>query len=144
MVRSMAITPARQRNAVSEGIALGLLVLGRQSLPYDKIRVDLSFAGAWRGWQYRSLFPKVSTDLQNRIDGIWVMTHATASKQVYVLFWEVDHELYIAPRRTDWSPADPEDLAYAVDMIGTEVPLDGWVSLAKTFLDRLDPSPNAQ
>jgi len=44
----MAITPARQRNAVSEGIALGLLMLDRNEIPFDKFRVDLAFEHAWK------------------------------------------------------------------------------------------------
>jgi hypothetical protein len=42
----MAITPARQRNAVSEGIALGLCMLERYEFPYDKVRIDLAFERA--------------------------------------------------------------------------------------------------
>jgi hypothetical protein len=44
----MTITPSRQRNAVSEGMALGLLLCDRSSLPFDKFRVDLAFEGAWQ------------------------------------------------------------------------------------------------
>jgi len=42
-----AITSAKQRNAVSEGIALGLVLLSRPSLPFDKMGIDLAFGGAW-------------------------------------------------------------------------------------------------
>jgi hypothetical protein len=43
---TMAITPSRQRNAVSEGMALGLIMCNRFTLPYDKLGIDLSFGGA--------------------------------------------------------------------------------------------------
>lgn len=39
----MAITPSRQRNAVSEGMALGLIMCDRFTLPWDKVAIDLSF-----------------------------------------------------------------------------------------------------
>jgi hypothetical protein len=80
--------PARQQNAVSEGVALGLLMAGRDVLPYDKVRVDLAFEGAWRGWDFRSRFPQVSTDLRNGSDGVHVMTRADEQKHVWHLFWE--------------------------------------------------------
>lgn len=54
----MTISPARQRNAVSKGVALGLLMCDRSKLAFDKVLVDLSFEGAWRNWQYRDRFPK--------------------------------------------------------------------------------------
>jgi hypothetical protein len=42
----MAVTPSRQRNAVSEGVALGLVMCDRFTLPRDKVGIDLSFEGA--------------------------------------------------------------------------------------------------
>ena len=87
-LRYVRITPARQRNAVSEGMALGLLMAGREVLPYDKVRVDLAFGGAWRGWEFRGRFPQVGTDLRNGSDGVHVMTRADEQKHVWQLFWE--------------------------------------------------------
>ncbi len=55
---STRLTPARQRNAVSEGMALGLLLCGRSSVLHDKVRVDLAFEGAWRTWNYTPQFRK--------------------------------------------------------------------------------------
>ena len=60
----MAITPSGQRNAVSEGMALGLIICDRFTLPWDKIGIDLSFEGAWRSWQYKSRFSQVNTDIR--------------------------------------------------------------------------------
>lgn len=65
----MTITSTRQRNAVSEGIAFGLVLLGRPHLPFNKIEVDLAFVGAWREWRFASRFPQVSTDLRHGLDG---------------------------------------------------------------------------
>lgn len=65
---TMAITPSRQRNAVSEGMALGLIMCNRFTLPYDKLGIDLSFGGAWRSCQYRHRFSQVDTDI--RQDGM--------------------------------------------------------------------------
>jgi hypothetical protein len=81
---SRKITPARQRNAVSQGIALGFCMLERYEFKFDKMRVDLAFEHAWRDWPdgYKSQFPQVSTDLSKGTDAVWVMTHADERKQV--------------------------------------------------------------
>ena len=41
----MTMTATRQRNAVSEGAALGFVALGYDRIPIDKVRVDLAFRG---------------------------------------------------------------------------------------------------
>ncbi|WP_040841265.1 hypothetical protein [Nocardia brevicatena] len=55
---STKLTPARQRNAASEGAALGLLMCDRITLPFDKIGVDLAFESAWRDWSHTAKFPR--------------------------------------------------------------------------------------
>jgi hypothetical protein len=135
----MAMSAARQRNAVSEGMALGLVMQGRTTLPFDKVAVDLAFEGAWRGWEYASRFSQVSTDLRNGSDGVWVMTHASETKRTVVLFWDRDgRELAIYTRLSDWDPGDDDEVDYALRMIDGDVPLEGWVALARRFLERLD------
>jgi hypothetical protein len=138
MMHIVTITPTRQRNAVSEGVALGLVLCGINSVPFDKMRVDLAFKGAWRGWQYRSRFPQVNTDLSKGLDGVWTMTRAAEGKHVWVLYWDTTgRELTIYARQSDWDPDDEDDLAYALKVIDGDVPAEGWVSLAQEFLDRM-------
>lgn len=132
----MAITPARQRNAASEGMALGLVMCDRNALQWDKLGVDLSFAGAWRAWSYRQRFPQVDTDLCRGRDGIWVMTHADERKHTMNFFWDAgDSELVIFPRPI-W--ADGEVHAEeAASLIDGDVSATGWRELAADFLARL-------
>jgi hypothetical protein len=135
----MPLTPARQRNAVSEGTALGLLTSGRDSLPYDKVRIDLAFAGAWRSWSYRTQFPQVNTDLAKGLDSVHVMTRADVDKQVFALYWAQEGVFWhIRPRQPDWTPASTDDLDYALEMISGDVPLIGWQELAGQFLERFE------
>jgi hypothetical protein len=125
-------------------MALGLVVCGTDSIPFEKWRVDLAFEGAWRAWQYRDRFPQVNTDISKGLDGVWAMTRATEGKQVWVLHWETDGgELNIYARHDNWDPDDEEDLAYALEMIDGDVPAEGWVSIAQDFLDRMNPSKPA-
>lgn len=134
----MAITPARQRNAVSEGMALGLVLSGHSSIPFDKLALDLAFEGAFRGWRYAGRYPQVRTDLRNGSEGVWVMTHATERKQVWVLFWDTSgREIQIVARQHDWNPDDDEDVDHALNMIDGDVPRAGWVALARDFMTHL-------
>ncbi|MEU2043572.1 hypothetical protein [Nocardia niwae] len=132
---SARITSSRQRNGVSEGMALGLLLCGKDSLPFDKIRLDLAFASAWRVWTYRSQFPQVDTDLKKGLDAVWAMTRADSQKQVWALFWEQEGaEFVIYARQQDWDVNNPDDLAYAAKVIDGDVPIEGWKELAQEFL----------
>lgn len=120
-------------------MALGLVLCGRASLPFDKVGVDLAFVGAWRGWGWRDRFPQVNTDLAQGLDGAWAMTRATEAKSAWALFWDTSGgELTIHARQSDWDPADEDDLGFALQVIGGDVPLDGWVSLAREFLRLLE------
>lgn len=131
----MALTPARQRNAVSEGMALGLLMCGRDALPFDKLGLDLAFEDAWRDWAYRARFPQVNTDLAKGLDGVWAMTRVDASKQTWALYWAQDgNKFRIYARQADWAPDNPDDLQFAAGLISGDVPLTGWEEFAREFL----------
>jgi hypothetical protein len=106
----MPISPARQRNAVSEGMALGLVMLDRNELPFtNKMRIDLAFGRAWRDWadRYKSEFKQVSTDLAKGKDAVWVMTDAEKTKRTAAFYWEGDGgTLSIHGRQSDWDGDD--------------------------------------
>jgi hypothetical protein len=132
---AMALTPTVQRNAVSEGMALGLLACGRDALPADKDRLGPAFERAWRSWAHRVVFPQIEGDLSNGEDGMSVMTNANAPKEAWALFWEQDGGAFlIRARQPDWSPEDADDLNYAAVVIDGDVPLVGWEALAREFL----------
>ena len=137
----MTISPARQKNAVSEGMALGLVMHGCDELPDEradtKFRTDQAFEKAWRDWpdSYKSQFPRVGTNLRNGTDPIWVMSHADKDKQTIGFFWSRHgYALTIHRRRKDWDSGNPDDVNAAVDSIDGTVPLEGWKSLAADFL----------
>lgn len=132
----MTITPTRQRNSVSEGIALGLVILGQTDLPFNKVTADLAFTGAFRDWAYTDRFPQVRTDLSKGSDGVRVMTRASDRKQTFVFFWDTNRRLTVHLRQGGWDPDDPADIDYAVSMIDGDVPAEGWTDLAQGFLDR--------
>jgi hypothetical protein len=110
----------------------------RNEFPYNKMWVDLAFESAWRSWSYKEKFPRVSTDLRTGMPGSLVMTRATETKQSWLLFWETKGSLVVCQRDRDWDPNDQSDIELALTMIGFDVPLPGWVSLARAFLNDYD------
>lgn len=105
----------------------------RDSLPFDKVMIDLAFEGSWRGWGYRHQFSQVDTDIRNGSDGVWVMTRASLNKQSYNFYWDRSGpslEIYARPQ---WAgePLDAEAVASSID---GDVPAEGWRALAEDFL----------
>lgn len=132
-------TPARQRTGVSEGVALGLAVLGRNDLSgHSKVSIDLAFTGAWRSWLYTGRFPQVNTDLSKGFDGARVLSRATGQKHTVALCWGDGWPLTIHSNYDGWDVNDEDDVALVVRHISDDVPLQGWVDLARAFLDRLE------
>lgn len=130
----MELSSSRQRSAVSEGMALGLITCGRDSLRWAKVGVDLSYQSAWRVWQYRGRFRQVDTDLRHGLDGIWVMTRVDRRKQSLSLYWDIDgREILIRPRPV-WSDGRV-DVQQAAEWIHGDVPPEGWCRLATNFLE---------
>ncbi|GIJ29083.1 hypothetical protein Vqi01_42450 [Micromonospora qiuiae] len=133
----MAITPSRQRNAVSEGMALGLIMCDRFTLSWDKVAIDLSFEGAWRSWEYRHRFSQVDTDIRHGSDGVRVMTRADEGKHTFNFYWDTSgREIAIYPRNV-WSDGKV-DVDQAAEWIDGGVPAKGWRELATDFLRRLE------
>jgi hypothetical protein len=120
-------------------MALGVVICGRDVLPFDKDRLDIAFESAWRAWPYQTSFPQVTSDLADGEHGVWAITEADSRKDVWALYWEHDgDELRIWARQSDWTPADPADLNYAAEVIDGDVPATGWETLAREFLRSLD------
>lgn len=135
----MALTPAAQRNAVSEGMALGLVACGRDALCSDTDRVGPAFESAWRSWVHRVRFPQIERDLSDGDSGVSVLTRADKPKHAWALYWEQSGgEFRVQARQPDWSPDDVADLDYAATVIDGEVQLAGWEALAREFLRHVD------
>jgi len=131
----MRLSGSQQRNAVSEGIALGLLMCGRREFPESKLALDLSFEDAWRAWDRRGDFGQVSTDLRNGTDAVYVMTHASERKHTLDVYWIGEVDPYsIGLRRPD-DEFDPDDIAAHID---GDVPAAVWHRLAEIFISHLD------
>lgn len=132
----MKLTPSRQRNAVSEGFALGLLRNGHDKLPVNKPSTDLAFNHAWRSWEHSHLYGQISTDLRNGSDGTYVIAHARKNHGVIHFYWEIDQWPYsIVARHGIDSEDELDGIAESID---GGLPLSAWKSLARHFLDRVE------
>ncbi len=130
------MTATQQRNAVSEGVAYGLVMLERCEIPYNKFRADRAFEDAWRNWpdRYRSKFPHVSNDIAKGLNGSLVLTHVTERKQTFLFYfyWERGGTLNVWARR-DWDSDDPSDAELSETILGDIVPLSAWVGAGEQF-----------
>lgn len=118
-------------------MALGLLMCGRHSLPWNKVGIDLAFEGAWRSWQYRSRFSQVNIDIAHGSDGVWVMTRADERKHTTNFFWDTSGREIAIYARPIWvdEDVDPDEAAGLID---GDVPGEGWRELAADFLRRFE------
>lgn len=133
----MAITPSRQRNAVSEGIALGFLMCGRDTIPWDKVAMDLAFQGGWRSWKHKRSFSQVDTAIRNGLDGVWVMTHADERKHTFNFYWQTDGAEIAIYARNVWANEDV-DAEQAARWIDGDISTQEWQQLAADFLQRFE------
>lgn len=131
----MPMSDTRQRNAVSEGFALGLLLNGRRSITFNKLAVDLAARRAFLDWPHRDTFPKVISDLRRNFDGFTVLTRAGETTDTSVFYWDkTGKELTIVNRDSTWAQDAPSDVAVALDVIGGDLTQDAWESLGSAFL----------
>lgn len=118
-------------------MAFALLALDVDRLTANSTLVDPAFTSAWRGWAYRGRFPQVDTDVNRNLAGLRALTRAGVRSDVS-FYWECGRELEIRTRITGWAPEDPEDQALATSLGVGDVPWDGWLSLATSFLGKLN------
>lgn len=129
----MTITPARQRNAVSEGAALGLLMHGVDRVS-SGVGLSFAFEAAWDAWpdRYKRAFPQVTTDLRQGLNGYIAMTHADEDKHTRNFYWERATGLFTVRARARWTDGvDPEEAAESID---GDVPDGGWAMLGELVL----------
>ena len=121
---------ANVENEFSEGIALGVLMCGRDGIPHDKVNFELAFSGAWRRWQHQSKYPFVGGPTKK--DEIYQMTHAGERHHVNYLYWD---GLNIQARGN--SDLDAETIAHAIHQ---GIPASAWHELVEmTFKFYEDP-----
>lgn len=133
------LTPTAQRGAVSEGMAIALVALGVRTLPYRKTLLGAAFTGAWRGWEYRSTFPQVTTDIEKmhaESSLVWSRPGRQTTFQ-----WETGRDLDIRGPIGD-GLYDAAELDDYWGMLAGGVPGAGWLALARDFLDRFGFPPD--
>ncbi|MCV7408785.1 hypothetical protein AWC05_07685 [Mycobacterium florentinum] len=67
-----------------------------------------------------------------------MITHADERKRTFVFFWDWSGPEITIRGRREWDSEDPEDVELALNVIDGDVPLEGWVSLARDFLAAFD------
>lgn len=125
------LTKAAQETAVGEGLAVGCLALGVVAVTAEKMAVEFAFRRAWSGWGWSPGFRAVNVS-HERNDLLRILHASPRRRGSFIAEWSSgrEHE----PRlRGDW---DLEASGAALEDT-TGVPLDGWIELARYFVDDL-------
>ncbi|MGV8912488.1 MAG: hypothetical protein ACOH14_07720 [Rhodoglobus sp.] len=121
------MTKDQQWKTVAEGLALGCLLLGVDTLTANKMRVQFAFAHAWRAWSRSSAFPSVSP----RDFYIYV---SKSSRRIGVsAAWNWGGELVPYLTIEGWDAVESLEVFAEAEMISAE----DWQSLARSFIDEL-------
>jgi hypothetical protein len=129
----------RQRVAVSEGLALGMVLNGRWAVPFDTLGIHTAVAAAYRDWARAHAYPQVQAELRSGLSGVHALTRATESASTFTLYWHhaPDGDLRIRSWFEDWTPTRAEDVDYAVEVIAGDVSREEWAALAADVLRRM-------
>lgn len=130
----MKMSGPRQRLAVSEGVALGVLMCGREQVEGPRWLLDLAFEDEFPDWSYSKGFSQVVTDLRNGLNGTRALIRADEAKKTFSLYWEDDG----AALRIRARASDEVSISMTTRMIEGDVPAQGWQELAAAFLARID------
>lgn len=146
----MATTPSKdfQYKAVSAGIALGLCIVGRYTVPSAKLPLEFAFQRAWKRWDYKDRFPAVGKVFAlgvPTVDPYIALTSADRRVRTpHVPFYWDDgeqggYQIY-GRDGSDWDPDLPEDLEMVADHLSDHpmIPAAAWESLARDLLAELD------
>ncbi|MEO8136172.1 MAG: hypothetical protein ABI831_19625 [Betaproteobacteria bacterium] len=126
------LTKAKQETAVGQGLAVGCLALGVTAVTSKKMSVEMAFIRAWRDWPQARHFPTIRADLE-RNDILPIIHDSPRRRGGYIAEWAVGRTLEPL-LRGDWDV----DEAGAQLEIASDVPLEGWIELARAFTDDLD------
>lgn len=130
----MSLSASQQRNAVSEGFALGLISNGYRGLRDDKVAIDLSVEEAWSKWSERSRFPQVSTDLRKGLAGSIVMSRRQGVPS-RGLVWSHDPEYQVLIKVGELDPRRVDDLEFLASLIRGKLSLDQWKALGRLLVE---------
>lgn len=127
-------TKAVQQTEVGDGLALGVLAAGFDSLRNDKTAIELAFRHVWRRWPHTSSYPLVKAGPAT--DDIYVQIMLRSASRVHKLAaWRIEGYL-ICPELVHESWTLDDTLEELADASG--VSEAGWRQLGTDFLKRIN------
>ena len=118
---------------MGEGLAVGCLALGIAAVTSGKTAVESAFRRAWRQWAWSSQFPAIHASL-TRNDLLPILRNSSRRRRRVIAEWSSTGPEYQPRLREPWDNIEEaaEDLPTF-----TSVPLQGWVELARVFIEDL-------
>lgn len=146
----MSKTPNKdfQYKAVSAGIALGLCMVGRYTVPSAKLQLEFAFKRAWNQWDHQGRFPSVgklfALDIPTEDPYIAFISANERVRTPHVPFYwdngdQGNYQVYGREGST-WDADIPEDLDFVASLLSQDptIPPAAWEELAKNLLAHLD------
>ena len=141
------MTKSQQYRRVSAGIALGLIMNDRYTLPHGKPRLEFAFTAAWRKWEFGNAYTwmqRVATMAVKDLDVIHVITEMDKDKRdpFMPFYWDYnapDGPTIYARANSDFDPNNDDDLEFYAGLLSdSKIPAEAWEELARMFLENLD------
>lgn len=122
----MSDSKATQETEVAQGLALGALMLGVDSITGKKPTLEYAFRDAWRNWPHAGRYPTIQTG-PTHDDVFRVMDKSMRPPRNNLVHWESQWP-YRPARLVDW---DDQDLA---EVINEDIPAGQWAALVQSWL----------
>lgn len=121
------MTKASEQKALAEGLALGAVMAGVDSLNGNKTALEFQFRTAWRGWAHADRFPSIKTG--PAIDDLFVQVIGRSEgRRGNVAEWR-GRWPFVPVLVNDW-----DDYQEHAELIDDEVPSEDWQELVEAWL----------
>lgn len=122
-------TKTRQQVALGQGLALGALMLGVESVNGNKPDLEWDFRRAWQDWEYTHHFPAVHVSIP-RNDVLHILYDSKGRRGPILAYWEGSWP-FVPTLRVDGWTADE-----IAAIILESIPAAAWEKLVRSWLIR--------
>jgi len=123
------MTKASDQTVLGQGLALGTIMLGVDSVMAQKQRLELDFRRAWRAWPHRDKFSQIKAGPESD-DLLHILNASGRSPRSKFAFWASEWPFIPVLEFEHWSY---KDVAESID---DTIPAEAWRELAVSWLSQ--------
>lgn len=120
------LSKAHQQTILGEGLALGAVLSGLDSLTGNPTTLKLDFRAAWRAWPHASRLPVIKAG-PSQDDVLHILGKSSRRSTMHVAEWHGSWP-FVPVILQDWSS---DELA---ESIHEDIPAESWRDLVRTWL----------